>query len=122
MVSPSVPYDTDPGVIDLSHLRAMTMSDVGLQREVLELFVAQSAGITAALAAWPSNAAALAHTLKGSARAIGAFRLADAAAAIEDALRSGIKDGQAGRADLLARLNHENGLASAAIAGVLRQP
>jgi len=35
----------------------------------------------------PDNAAALAHTLKGSARAIGAFRVAEAAAALEAALR-----------------------------------
>jgi HPt (histidine-containing phosphotransfer) domain-containing protein len=120
MVSPSVPAAADPSVIDLSHLRSMTMSDAALEREVLELFVAQSREITAALAAWPDNAAALAHTLKGSARAIGAFRVADAAAAIEDALRSEDAGSQVANADALARLNREIALTCSAIANILR--
>jgi HPt (histidine-containing phosphotransfer) domain-containing protein len=36
----------------------------------------------------PVDAAALAHTLKGSARAIGAFRVADAALGLETAMRN----------------------------------
>ena len=75
----SASQGSDQGVIDLNHLRDMTMSDAALQREVLGLFVVQSANIMAELAPLPANAAALAHTLKGSARAIGAFRVADAA-------------------------------------------
>ncbi|MBN9040779.1 MAG: hypothetical protein BGP05_17215 [Rhizobiales bacterium 62-47] len=121
MVSPSVPPETDAGVIDLSHLRAMTMSDDALQREVLQLFLAQSDEITAALAAWPDNAAALAHTLKGSARAIGAVRVADAAAGIEDALRSGNTHSEAANVDSLARLNREVALTCGAIARILRE-
>ena len=121
MVSPSVPAAADPGVIDLGHLRSMTMSDAALEREVLELFVAQSREITAALAAWPDNAAALAHTLKGSARAIGAFRVSDAAAAIEDAMRSEDAGSQAANADALARLNREIALTCSAIANILRR-
>lgn len=120
MVSPSVPPDVDPGVIDLGHLRAMTMSDDALQREVLQLFLGQSEEITAALVAWPDNAAALAHTLKGSARAIGAVRVADAAAAIEDALRSG-GDSQAVNLDRLALLNREITFTCAAIARILHE-
>lgn len=122
MVSPSVPFAADHGVIDLSHLRSMTMSDAALEREVLALFATQSGEITAALAAWPDNAAALAHTLKGSARAIGAFRVADAAAGIEEALRSGDAVPQTARVEALARLNNESALAHAAIAGILREP
>ena len=56
---------------------------------MLALFAAQAASLVAMLSTWPADAAALAHTLKGSARAIGAFAVADAAAEFEDALRSG---------------------------------
>jgi HPt (histidine-containing phosphotransfer) domain-containing protein len=41
------------------------------------------------LAALPAEARELAHTLKGSARAIGAFAVADAADALESALANG---------------------------------
>mgnify|MGYP001049356352 CR=1 FL=1 len=73
------------GPIDLDHLRKMTLSDAALEREVLQLFVEQTAGLMQTLATLPENATALAHTLKGSARAIGAFRVAEAAAALEAA-------------------------------------
>jgi HPt (histidine-containing phosphotransfer) domain-containing protein len=36
----------------------------------------------------PVDAAALVHTLKGSARAVGAFRVADAALGLETAMRN----------------------------------
>ena len=42
------------------------------------MFLKQTGRLLAALAALPAEAAALTHTLKGSARAIGAFRVADA--------------------------------------------
>ena len=54
-------------------------------REVLAMFSAQAVGLIGRLQSgresWPADAAALAHTLKGSARAVGAFRVADAAEA-----------------------------------------
>jgi HPt (histidine-containing phosphotransfer) domain-containing protein len=84
---PSHSGATAHGPIDLDHLRKMTLSDPALEREVLGLFVEQTANLMRTLTLLPDNAAALAHTLKGSARAIGAFRVAEAAAALEAALR-----------------------------------
>src|ERR1700742_2229165 len=77
---PSPPLVPDDGPIDLTHLRAMTLGDPALEREVLTMFLNQTAHLAASLAKAPPDAAALAHTLKGSARAIGAFAVADAAA------------------------------------------
>lgn len=82
---PLVPADPP---IDLEHLRRMTFGEPNLEREVLTLFATQSRAIAERLAAIPDDAAALAHTLKGSARAIGAFRVADAALTLETALRA----------------------------------
>jgi HPt (histidine-containing phosphotransfer) domain-containing protein len=41
------------------------------------------------MAALPAETGALAHKLKGSARGIGAFAVADAAASLETAIRTG---------------------------------
>jgi HPt (histidine-containing phosphotransfer) domain-containing protein len=84
---PSPPLAPDDGPIDMAHLGRMTLGDASLEREVLAMFAGQSAGLIAALASLPADAAALAHTLKGSARAIGAFHVADAAEALEAVLR-----------------------------------
>lgn len=67
----------------------MTLGDAGLEREVLAMFAAQSVTLVGALAALPAEAGALAHTLKGSARAIGAFAVADAATRLEAAMQEG---------------------------------
>ncbi|WP_080901153.1 Hpt domain-containing protein [Rhodopseudomonas palustris] len=87
MPSPPLVPDLEP--LDLAHLARMTLGDAGLEREVLALFVAQADSLMAILAALPDDAAALAHTLKGSARAIGAFGVADAVVELEAALRRG---------------------------------
>ena len=84
---PSPPLAPDDGPIDRAHLGRMTCGDAGLEREVLAMFAGQSAGIVGVLSTLPADATALAHTLKGSARAIGAFRVADAAEALEAVLR-----------------------------------
>jgi HPt (histidine-containing phosphotransfer) domain-containing protein len=86
---PSPPLAPDDGPIDLEHLRRMTLGDAGLEREVLAMFAAQSVTLVGALAALPAEAGALAHTLKGSARAIGAFAVADAATRLEAAMQEG---------------------------------
>jgi HPt (histidine-containing phosphotransfer) domain-containing protein len=86
---PSPPLAPDDGPIDIEHLQRMTLGDASLEREVLAMFSAQAAGLIGKLAALPADAAALAHTLKGSARAIGAFAVADAAADLEAALQQG---------------------------------
>jgi len=80
---PSPPLAPDDGPIDIAHLRRMTLGDAALEREVLTMFSAQAARLARALAAMPSDAPALAHKLKGSARAIGAFAVADAAGQLE---------------------------------------
>ena len=86
---PSPPLAPDDGPIDIEHLQRMTLGDASLEREVLTMFSAQAAGLIGRLAALPADAAALAHTLKGSARAIGAFAVADAASDLEAALQQG---------------------------------
>jgi HPt (histidine-containing phosphotransfer) domain-containing protein len=100
---PSPPLVPDDGPLDLTHLTRMTMGDAALEREVLAMFAAQSADLAARLAGLPADADRLAHTLKGSARAIGAFRVAEAAAALETALRLN-QPAQASLAGLLATL------------------
>jgi HPt (histidine-containing phosphotransfer) domain-containing protein len=70
--------------IDLVHLARMTLGERSLEREVLQLFDRQAAILMGRMQTAPAEAvAALAHTLKGSARAIGAVRVARAAEAVE---------------------------------------
>lgn len=113
---PSPPLVPDDGPIDFEHLRRMTLGDAGLEREVLAMFSAQSARLIDALAALSSDAGALAHTLKGSARAIGAFRVADVAARLEAAITSGGDPRLA-----LAELDEAITQARAAVDAILRR-
>jgi len=83
---PSPPLVPMPRPLDLAYLRSMTLGDARLEREVLEMFKAQTRDLLARLAPRPDNAAELAHTLKGSARAVGAFEVGEAAHALESAL------------------------------------
>ena len=80
--------------IDLVHLARQTMGDSALEVELLALFERQAVQIAAALespAAGESvSRADLAHKLKGSARAIGAFAVAAAAENYEHAARAGL--------------------------------
>jgi HPt (histidine-containing phosphotransfer) domain-containing protein len=79
-----------PVVIDEDHLGRMTLGDRSLEREVLEIFVRQTAIMLGRISdAEPSLAAAAAHTLKGSARGIGAWRVARAADWLEQAAGNG---------------------------------
>ena len=77
---------------DLHHLASQTGGDAALQSELLTLFADQSTAILTALndpAAPPLARADLAHKLTGSAKAIGAFVLAEAAADAEGEFRAG---------------------------------
>lgn len=85
---PSPPLVPDDSPIDVQHLGRMTLGEAALEIEVLALFAAQSHELIGRLAAQPADGAALAHTLKGSARAIGAFRVADAALGLEAAMKN----------------------------------
>jgi HPt (histidine-containing phosphotransfer) domain-containing protein len=72
--------------IDLVHLARMTLGDRGLEREVLQLFVRQAAVLLDRMEAADSDTVgALAHTLRGSAQGLGAWRVAAAAEAVERA-------------------------------------
>ena len=86
---PSTALAPDAAPLDLDHLARMTGGEKALEREVLALFLTQTSGLIDALADKSAEVAALSHTLKGSARAIGAFRVADLAAALEDVARRG---------------------------------
>jgi HPt (histidine-containing phosphotransfer) domain-containing protein len=113
---PSPPLAPDDGPIDFEHLSRMTLGDAGLEQEVLAMFVAQSAKLVSTLATMPSDASALAHTLKGSARAIGVFAVAEAAARLEAAIVRGF-----GTSAALAELGETVAEARAAIEAILRR-
>jgi hypothetical protein len=88
-IAQPIEYSTDyPGEypIDLPHLFRMTLGDHALEREVLALFDRQVGMLIARMdTVDPSGVAALAHTLKGSARGVGAWPVARAAEAVEAA-------------------------------------
>jgi HPt (histidine-containing phosphotransfer) domain-containing protein len=86
----SPPLVPEGPALDLAHLERMTLGERELEREVLNLFVQQSADLLARLEKLPREGASLAHTLKGSARGIGAFAVADAADDLERRLRQGL--------------------------------
>jgi HPt (histidine-containing phosphotransfer) domain-containing protein len=113
---PSPPLVPDDGPIDIAHLKRMTLGDAGLEREVLAMFSGQAVRLIEALAALPADAAEIAHTLNGSARAIGAFKVAGAAEGLEAALRDGGETSEA-----LAALRHAVAEARQAIDAVLRR-
>jgi HPt (histidine-containing phosphotransfer) domain-containing protein len=113
---PSPPLAPGDGPVDFEHLERMTLGDAAIELEVLTLFSAQSAKLVRTLAAMPADASALAHTLKGSACAIGAFAVADAAARLEAAIARGFDASAA-----LAELGEAVAEARAVIEAVLRR-
>jgi HPt (histidine-containing phosphotransfer) domain-containing protein len=113
---PSPPLVPDDGPIDIEHLARMTLGDSRLEREVLAMFSAQAVSLIATLTVMPAEAGALAHTLTGSARAIGAFRVADAAEHLETVIRTG-----GNPASALAELDDAVGQARLAVDAILRR-
>lgn len=87
-LQPGGTRSTDPGQppLDLNHLRRFTHGDVSLEREILTLFSDQLPVTIGALkdAVSVKDWHIAAHTLKGSARAVGAWSLADAAELAEN--------------------------------------
>jgi HPt (histidine-containing phosphotransfer) domain-containing protein len=111
---PLVPGDRP---IDLVHLSHMTLGDHELERDVLILFARQIELMMERIETGTGPvAAAAAHTLKGSARGVGAFALARAAAEVEEAAARG---DMAGRAAATGRLRAAIRDANAEIAGLL---
>jgi HPt (histidine-containing phosphotransfer) domain-containing protein len=84
---PSPPLVPDDGPIDLAHLRRMTLGDASLEQEVLAMFAAQASELIEKIVKQPTDMAELTHKLKGSAQAVGAFRVTDAAEWLESAIR-----------------------------------
>jgi len=113
---PSPPLVPDDGPIDIEHLTRMTLGDASLEREVLAMFSAQAVGLVGRLADLPADTGALAHKLKGSARAIGAFRVAAAAGSLEAAIQNGDDPAQA-----LTELEDAVARARTAIDAILRR-
>ena len=103
-----------PTIIDETHLERMTLGDRRLEREVLELFVRQTTIMLGRIVgADPAMAAASAHTLKGSARGIGAWRVARAAELVESAVAG--EGGAAAMDEAVTELKSASLEASAAI-------
>ncbi len=100
--------------IDLLHLFRMTLGDHALEREVLALFDRQAGMLIARMETVDRPCvAALAHTLKGSARGVGAWPVARAAETVEAAAPAEL-------APALAALTATVVAAHAAIAEILR--
>jgi HPt (histidine-containing phosphotransfer) domain-containing protein len=92
--------------IDLVHLRRMTLGEHSLEREVLLLFCRQADMLIRRMrTAKPVVAAATAHTVKGSARGIGAWRVAAAAEAVERTATAEVAKLPAALAELVAAID-----------------
>ena len=83
--SPSIAGDAPP--IDVGHLVRLTLGERSVEFQVLELFDHQAEALLGRMReVGPAGVASLAHTLTGSARGIGAWRVAEAAEALERAV------------------------------------
>ncbi len=104
-------------------LEAATFGDAVLQHEVLTLFAGQVRTLLDQLAARSGEAAPILHTLKGSAWAVGAWRLARLAEDIETRIAGGTDDAiSAGELGELARAVSEVQAAIRALTGPDGQP
>jgi hypothetical protein len=107
---------TQSAVLDRNHLARITLADEALEREVLGLFHRQAAMLLGRMAnEAPRVIAALAHTLTGSARSVGAWQVAAAAEGVECAA-AGCE--QAGIEAAIGRLSTAVTQPQAAIAGL----
>lgn len=102
--------------VDVEHLRRYTFGDLALEKEILSLFVMQLPETIASLraATSPKDWKVAAHTLKGSCRAVGAFRLGDIA---QDAERLDFDAGSEACAESIVRIEQGAGDACAFIRG-----
>ena len=86
VASPAIAAMQPP--IDMAHLAQMTLGERSLEIEVLRLFDLQAELLLARMReVGPEGVATLAHTLSGSAKGIGAWRVAAAAEAAECAVK-----------------------------------
>lgn len=93
--------------LDLVHLARQCLGDRDLETELLGLFRLQAPALTAQLSGSPPLSldakARIAHTLRGSALALGAGRVAHAASRIEELASAG-GDQSSAEADAVAAL------------------
>jgi HPt (histidine-containing phosphotransfer) domain-containing protein len=103
--------------IDRAHLARYTMGDAGLEREILELFVNHLPNIIRdlGLAGNDKDWHMAAHALKGSARAVGAWRLARCG---ETAERLGVTDREAAD-EVLTQISAAAAEASACVSRII---
>lgn len=102
------PLSIEASAVDWDHLSRQTFGDRELEKELLTLFSTQAASFVARLDDSAEDAAGrrrIAHTLQGSARAIGAFDLANAAQEYESALTGAAGECAARRDELSRRLD-----------------
>ena len=87
--------------VDLAHLSRYTLGNQALEQEVLELFCTQSVVYLDQLRAAMSDKPwkDIAHSLKGSASAVGAWRVAQAAKRAEELQGDGLMQFRAARID-----------------------
>jgi HPt (histidine-containing phosphotransfer) domain-containing protein len=111
------PDPSADAALDAGHLARQTFGDRALERELLELFEAQCGRVMAVLAGAGElrDKADAAHTLKGAARAVGAWRVALAAERLESGLAAGAEPARSGLEDL-GRAIDETRRAAAALA------
>jgi HPt (histidine-containing phosphotransfer) domain-containing protein len=111
---------TDRPAIDDEHLKRMTLGDDRLEQEVLQIFVRQNAMMLERISSGKPGALAIAaHTLIGSARGIGAWRIAGAAERLE---RASCEGGEDEIGDAIAELKAASLEATAAIGARLAAP
>jgi Hpt domain len=114
MTSPPIVGEAPP--IDVAHLGRMTLGERSLEIQVLELFDRQAEMLVARMReVAPAGVSGLAHTLTGSARGIGAWRVAAAAEAVERAVADA-----GGLAPAMEELDAAVGEARLAICSMLR--
>lgn len=112
--------NADRRAIDNEHLERITLGDRRLECEVLQIFVRQSAMMLERICNGQPDALSMAaHTLVGSARGIGAWRVAGAAETLERASRGG-RDAEISKA--IAELKAASLEATAAIGARLDEP
>lgn len=109
---------SQPAAIDHPHLRRFTMGDLQLEHEVLTLFASELPRTLADLQAattlkeWKIAA----HTLKGSARTVGAWQVA--AAAVDAERDPNVVENRAGKSDIIAACERAVSEAVAYISGL----
>lgn len=110
--------------VDLDHLNRYTGGDPSLNREILKLFEEQCSSTLAQLEALANDNGAgsktwhdIAHTLKGAARGVGAFGLADVAAEAEKILSD-----KAAAMEVLHRLRNKSCAVQLFVDQLLKSP